>query len=261
MRKNNWIKKWGMGLMLSMFFLVAQGQERDTFDRVEFLDGGVIIGKIVSVTDDSISVRRLSVETTWSFSKDEVKNYEFNYNKRDKVRAKNRLPFKKMGDNNTYADFGVSMLSRNGSRYIDEDNIYAFDLTIGYQFSRWVGVGIRTGRYRFPSHNSNKWYPIAMDVRGFLLDRNFTAHYRVGLGLTFIPENDRSIRESNGGYFFNPTTGFTWFLGNTAYISGDIGAVFARAEFDRFATWPWTEPEQVVRISRWQGGLRIGLLF
>ncbi|TVR85180.1 MAG: hypothetical protein EA411_13345 [Saprospirales bacterium] len=252
---DNWIKKWGLGIFFSLFFLLAQGQECDTIDRVELMDGGVINGKILNITTDSVSVIPLSGETIWVFSKGEIKNYEIDYIKHDKPGAKNRLPFKKMGDNNTFADFGVSMLSgRNG------ENLYAFNLTIGYQFSRWVGLGIRTGRYRFPSYNSNNWYPISIDVRGFLLDRGLTAHYRVGLGYTFIPEKDQFIRESNGGYFFNPSIGLTWFLGNTAYISGDIGAIFSRAKFNSFGPWG-SELEEIVRIRRWQGELKIGILF
>lgn len=131
--------------------------------------------------------------------------------------------------------------------------------TSGYQFNRWVGLGLGVGIDSYSTSVKRTVVPVFVEARGYFLKKYNSPYYSVNAGYGFaLTDEDLDINEANGGYMVHPAIGYRF--GATAKVNMlmDIGYKFQRAEFTR-EFFNGDFEVQDIRFQRFT--FRLGLIF
>lgn len=134
--------------------------------------------------------------------------------------------------------------------------------SIGYKFSRMLGVGIGSG---FESHDffeTRNIVPLYAEARGYFVPKKISPYYAVKIGYGFALENElNGTIDAKGGFYFCPELGVRFGGKNVNYYVG-LEYLLQNATFTN-TFWDW-DPQQgtytdIVGYRRVE--LRTGLLF
>lgn len=125
----------------------------------------------------------------------------------------------------------------------------------GYRFQRLLALG---GTVGFDFYNNVLVTPIALGIRGELLENRVSPVYGLDVGYGAVLLSDESNEQKHdGGWMFSPSAGIRVNTGNsTAYTFG-IGYKTQRARTEN--NWWGTRTEQKINYKRLS--LRMGFLF
>ncbi len=133
--------------------------------------------------------------------------------------------------------------------------------SIGYRFSRMLGVGIGTGIEAHDFFNTRSIVPLYAEARGFFLPEKISPYYALKIGYGFALKDELGgTVEAKGGFHFSPELGVRFGGRSVNYYLG-LEYKLQNASFT--TNWsPWGgqgEFTDVVSYRRIE--LRTGLLF
>ena len=110
--------------------------------------------------------------------------------------------------------------------------------SVGYQINRLFGLGLSFARDSYDPSNVEILYPIGLEVRGYMTEKNISPFYafNTGYGLAFEGERNNLI-EAKGGWMFNPRIGLRLGARSDVNLLASIGYRFQPASFERGAGW------------------------
>ncbi len=145
---------------------------------------------------------------------------------------------------------------RSAYRNYNETGL-GFTHTSGYQFNRWLGVGIGMGMDYYYMDSGQRFLQTFAEARGYLMQKRMSPYYAlsVGYGSAFQDE-DRNIIEAKGGALIYPAMGFRFGGSNGANFTLDFGVKFQSGTFV-YRSWD----VQTHEMNYNRAVIRIGLLY
>lgn len=130
---------------------------------------------------------------------------------------------------------------------------------IGHRFSRLFSVGGGAGIESFDMGSGNEIVPVFAEVRGFLLERNFSPYYAVRLGHGFALRNtETNVEAAKGGTMMHAELGYRFGATRQVNFLLGLGIHLQKAEYTY--TLPW-ESAFTDRITYRRTELRFGVIF
>lgn len=142
-----------------------------------------------------------------------------------------------------------------------------FQNTIGYQYNRWIGLGLNVGVDKYFGGRDLTFIPIALNARGYFLNRSRTPYYSVDFGYGYAILGDEQIfNRARGGMMFHPAIGIR-FGGHNGAFTLDFGVKVQDVTLhydssqipDRWWGQPWLKKVEKTRYMR--SVVRFGWLF
>lgn len=205
---------------------MGQAQNEDNTEndvRIEMLSGSKFVGKLVSYDPNG--------ETTVSINGSEIK---FQSDKIKKIvmttstetKSLNRLKTKRIYNRTNFA----LLSNANG-------NGISLNHSVLYQHSRWVGIGLGAGIDNYYFAAGRNVYPVFLEFRSFLVDRNSSPYVSLKSGYGFIVSNeDIGQTYTRGGFLINPTFGYR--IGSSGvFMDFYIGMKFQDAIYETNSGW------------------------
>ncbi|MEM7103806.1 MAG: hypothetical protein AAF502_11780 [Bacteroidota bacterium] len=129
---------------------------------------------------------------------------------------------------------------------------------VGYQFNRYVGLGIGTGIENMDLGNPLNSVPLYLETRGYFLKANSTPYYSVNIGMAFpLTEEERDIVGGRTGVLFHPAIGYRVGAGQVNFVI-DAGYKIQRLTYEYSSRWEVSrfEKHTLKRLT-----VRLGVLF
>jgi len=183
-------------------------QEYHEFDKIYLNGGTYFYGKVLNINSEIVEFEMMNGKIV-EFKRKSVKKIiqQLSKTANDQFLLKERKPynFKETGwYNSTYInlpqgfDIGNSWSSGMGIHHV-----------VGYQHSRFLGTGLGLGFDGYQLGNGRNVLSVYTELRGYLIAKNFSPFYTIGLGYGFAFKNrDLGVLDSKGGLFFNPAIGY-----------------------------------------------------
>ena len=253
-----------IGCLLAGYSLQAQDAQAVVFDLVQLKDGKTFRGEIVNLSETgSVELKLTSGEIITISDKQIKKVYQASVQGgKVEVLKPSVYEFKEEGLYGTLS--GAFIFGNNGNR-LNNRNGYAFDVTGGHMFNRWVGIGLHTGYRNYASETDENFIPVGMEVIGYLTSTRVAPFYSIksGYGIAIDPGGDENSAE--GGFYVEPTIGIR--IGSSSGINAMVGFGYsyqkATYDFPRIDPWIWGGEgnmiNQRVEYNRWT--LRVGMTF
>lgn len=106
-----------------------------------------------------------------------------------------------------------------------------------YLHEYWLGIGVGTGIDNYYFSEGRNVYPLFVELKSFLVDKNASPFVSLKTGYGFIvPDKDIGQTNTKGGMIINPTFGYRFGTGGVIFDSY-IGFRFQKAEYDTFTGW------------------------
>jgi len=129
----------------------------------------------------------------------------------------------------------------------------------GYQFNRFLGVGIGTGYDLFDPERGESVIPLYADYRLYPFKRNLGPYFNLALGYGFaLAEESFGITDAKGGILFHPAIGWRVPAGDRFFFTFDLGARFQNAEFTQENQW-WLAGRTVRDLTYRRTTFRFGI--
>jgi hypothetical protein len=245
-----------------------------TVDRVYLKNGSVFQGKIleyaygkelkleltngdvITFTGEEIERVKQEVQTAETALpvNEESLNVEEGYTEKGK-RKERPYQFKETGI------YNVTYFANLNGR--DDDGVligFGAHHVLGYQFNRWVGLGLGLGIDTYSFGDGETLYPVYAEVRGYLLKKRLSPYYSFGAGYGFAFANEsEGITEATGGYMLHPAVGYRLGASEGANVVIDLGYRFQQAEF--ISVSDFNDSKQVREQLYKRLTLRLGLIF
>ena len=138
-------------------------------------------------------------------------------------------------------------------------SIINFEAGGGYQFNKWLGVGLGTGYNLYDVNRGESVIPLYAEYRMYPLKKNLGPYFHMITGYGFaLKDESFGIQEAKGGYLFHPAIGWRVAAGKTFFFTFDIGTRFQKAEFTQDNLW-WLPGTAVRDILYKRTTFRIGI--
>lgn len=254
-----------IGILLNPMFLLAQEEQAPKLDTIYLKNGGMMAGKMLRYHPRRGAVLEKSYGTYTTITADNIRSIQLHSGKASKENAKLKIPSEKpynFRETGFYFTVMGSML--NGIDPAGEKETgFGLEATTGYMFHRLVGVGLGVGfdTYSIISNNAPAIFPVSMEVRGYLIEQNWSPYYalRAGYGLA-AKDEERNINEARGGAMLHPAFGLRLGAREDVNFALDVGYRFQRATVERDVT-TWRREIQEQRIWYKRLTVRFGILF
>ena len=249
--------------LLILFLLgiasVVIGQEQVEYYDVVYTNGGnVFRGKIKEYQVDGFCKLILLSGTEINLNKSQIRKIvsePIKYKKEKAKGTRKNYEFKEKGFYN-FSSFNISMSNdafRNGLTY--GAGIHHVS---GYQFNRWIGLGLGIGMDYYYPGSGETFTPIYAELRGYTAAKNFSPMYSIAAGYGFTTTNENAnIVETKGGYMLHPSFGFRMGGNPNANFTLDFGIKMQRGTFTY--DWGWEIRKQRMLYKRFI--IRTGILF
>jgi hypothetical protein len=260
-------------LLLNLWFAVAWGQTVDSsapmqYDTVHLRNGGMVEGMIVHYRPGK-SITIQDGEARYHYIRDEqidriifqIKANPGYAGRTDRLKAVRRSAgpapylFQEKGVYNaTYLSFAAGRY--NGSVRIGP----GLHNVTGYQFNRWIGVGLGVGVDAYSFDEVDVVFPVYGEARGYFLEKNNSPYYSFSAGYGFLMkwENSDNLR-TKGGWMIHPALGWRIGSGGGGNFIFDVGYKFQKAVHE--IEFPWGEEKlRTDRLFR-RFVIRTGLIF
>ncbi len=246
-----------ISIILAFLFLgfgIIYSQELEDLKHVDVVylnDGSEFRGKIKEYLPNDKVVIEILGGNVLTFSSTEVKKVvqelinvkgEKVYNFKEKG-IYNFLSLDFSGGRNDWNNFDVGIGLHN---------------VTGYQFNRWIGVGLGAGIDAFEPSSARLVVPVYAEARGYLLERIHSPFYSLGLGLGMplkTPASD--IIGGKPGPMFYPSIGYRIGSNKDALFTLDLGFKLQKVTYE-IQEWDSIRTE-FMRYQRFT--LRFGILF
>ena len=248
-------------MLIALFGFTTFGfsQQSTTHEDVIYLiNGGVIRGKIVENTEQSVKIEILG-GSLLVYAREEILTIKREKIKRNKARKPSIMKNKdevvyEPGplDENGEPDHGYQY--KNEGKYFNimlgmmpgsgQFGDFAFggsaQFSAGYHFNRFLGVGLGVGSDSYIDDDVRNLFPIFAEVKGFLLDNPVSPYYNIGIGYSLATVTRGSdfinMTDASGGIFINPRIGVRFPSKVKTSFVMDVGYIYQKAtfEFDNF---------------------------
>lgn len=136
----------------------------------------------------------------------------------------------------------------------------SFHNVSGFQFSRWLGIGLGVGIETYGTDDDEVIYPVFAEFRGYLNKKIKAPYYTLGAGYGFMATNEREfITEARGGWMLHPAIGMRFSAKKRTNLTADIGYKFQKAYFRR--DFNFSGDIEIRDILYQRLIIRVGLLF
>lgn len=236
--------------LLLLLPLLAEAQRRNAQDVVYLLNGGIMRGRILEITDTNKVVLETEEKNVFVFERIEVQQIA-------REPKPIQVAFKENGFIN-YTEIGV-MSGRSSPANSAMPGFYHNSITLqtfnGHQFSPAFQLGVTTG---IEWHASIALLPISLGVKGDLWRRKVSPYYSfdVGYGFNWLNENNTNQRV-NGGMMWHPGVGIKVLSSKgTAWV---ISLGYKSQRASTWVNWGWQRVEEQIHYKRL--AIRMGLSF
>jgi len=246
----------------------AGGAKEELTDVVYLKDGSVLKGLIVNYEQGATLIFKLQngeeiviidteiarivqdVREPKSDSYDELMN--------GKVKAK---PKEQVYEFRERGFYNAMMLGSLNTRAGNEFKMgVSFHNVSGFQFSRWLGIGLGVGIETYGTDDDEVIYPVFAEFRGYFNKKIKAPYYTLGAGYGFMATNEKEfITEARGGWMLHPAIGLRFSGKKRNNLTADIGYKFQKAYFRRDFTFNGDIEIRDVLYQRLI--IRVGLLF
>lgn len=237
----------------------------ETLDRVYLKNGSVFQGKLVDFEYGKALILELSNGERIEFKDEEVEKVVMEVDtakvaipveeKKGKKKKSNVYAFRESGI------YNVTYFANLNGR--DDDGLrvgFGAHHVLGYQFNRWIGLGIGLGVDTYSFGDGESLYPVFMEARGYLFKKRMSPYYSMGCGYGFAFANsDEDIDEAEGGLMLHPAIGYRLGASSGGNVVIDVGYKFQSATFTRINDFNDSREVREQYFKRLT--LRIGLLF
>lgn len=157
--------------------------------------------------------------------------------------------------------YNVMMLGSLNTRAASEFKMgLSFHNVSGFQFSRWLGIGLGVGIETYGTDDDEVIYPVFAEFRGYLNKKIKAPYYTLGAGYGFMTTNKKEfITEARGGWMIHPAIGLRFSAKKRTNLMADIGYKFQRAYFRR--DFNFTGDIEIRDVLYQRLIIRVGLLF
>lgn len=112
-----------------------------------------------------------------------------------------------------------------------------------YQHSRWLGVGAGIGIDNYYYSRGRNVYPLFVEFRSYLVDRNSSPYVSLKSGYGFIfSDEELGQTKTNGGVLINPTFGYR-FGSSGIMFDAYLGLRFQDAEYEFVDSWSFRQQD------------------
>lgn len=236
---------------------IAIGQEQMEYnDVIHTKNGSVFRGKIQEYKADGSCKLMLLSGTEIYLDKSQIRKI-----------VSEPIKYKKEKGTRSIYEFKEKGLYHFSSFHISMANdAFRNDLTFGagihhisgFQFNRWMGVGLGVGMDYYYPGSGETFTPVYAEFRGYTAARNFSPMYSIAAGYGFTTSNENTnIIEAKGGFMVHPSFGFRMGGNPNANFTLDFGMKIQRGTFTY--DWGWEIREQRMLYKRFI--IRTGILF
>ena len=251
-----------------MLILSASAQKsEDYIDRIQLKDGSILVGKMLSWEGDSLinfemkNGFQFQILTSEVVIIDKITSKEMDYHLRQKERRE--YHFKEKG---IYGAFnaGVIFPSTYRSEFSDVPSGLFAGVSGGYMFNRLLGLGLYVARDNYGIRSGEVLYPIALEVKGYLKEKNFTPYYTLQLGYSLPLEKAEFMIDIEGGRYLRTVAGIRIGARDDMNFQIGLGYRHQKAFFEKQVInwWGW-DPGQTtsfdLQFNRFD--LNVGVLF
>ncbi len=224
-----------IGLLLFIFLCgTMQAQDTNTIDMVYLKDGSIFRGTIVEYEPGGILRLRINRTSTITLQDARIKKIVQKGTASGKGGRK-EYAFKERGFYNaTYGNLSISTEFRGNDPVVD---VGIHNIT-GYQFNRFLGVGLGVGMDYYYIGSGENIMPVYVEGRGYLKAKNVSPMYSLAAGYGFAFTNDeRNLEIAKGGMMIYPAFGFRLGGSDNANFLLDFGVKIQKAEFTFDRGW------------------------
>lgn len=157
--------------------------------------------------------------------------------------------------------YNAMMLGSLNTRAASEFRMgLSFHNVSGFQFSRWLGIGLGLGVETYGTDDDEVIYPVFAEFRGYLSKKIKAPYYSFGAGYGFMTTNEKEfITEARGGWMLHPAIGIRFSAKKRTNLTADIGYKFQKAYFRR--DFNFTGDIEIRDVLYQRLVIRVGLLF
>ena len=222
--------KYLLLVTLSLFVFWGQAQNVDITEKkhetkIVLLNGTTLIGELVSYDPNTTIVISISGNEI-VLPSDKIKKIVM-MTSSEQVNI-NRLKTKRL-----YNRTNIGLLSNSNGNGITLNH------SVLYQHSRWIGVGLGAGIDNYYFQSGRNVYPVFVEFKSFLVDRNSSPYVSLKSGYGFIFSNEDLGQEyTKGGLIFNPTFGYR--IGSSGvFMDFYMGFRFQKAQYEINDGWSY----------------------
>lgn len=246
----------------------ASANKEELTDVVYLKDGSVLKGLIVNYEQGATLNFRLQngeeiviidseiARIVQDVREPKANSYDELINGKTKAKPKDQTyNFKERGF------YNATMLGSLNTRSGNEFKMgLSFHNVSGFQFSRWLGIGLGVGIETYGTDDDEVIYPLFAEFRGYLNKKIKAPYYTLGAGYGFMATNKKEfITEARGGWMLHPAIGLRFSGKKHSNLTADIGYKFQKAYFRRDFTFNGDIEIRDVLYQRLI--IRVGLLF
>ncbi len=246
----------------------ASSDKEELTDVVYLKDGSVLKGLIVNYEQGATLKFRLQngeeiviidseiARIVQDVREPKANSYDELINGQAKAKPKEQVyNFKERGFYN--ATMLGSLNTRSGNEY---KMGLSFHNVSGFQFSRWLGIGLGVGIETYGTDDDEVIYPVFAEFRGYFNKKIKAPYYTLSAGYGFMTTNKKEfITEARGGWMLHPAIGLRFNAKKRSNLTADIGYKFQKAYFRRDFTFNGDIEIRDVLYQRLI--IRVGLLF
>lgn len=238
------VMRYSILILLLFGFFMGQAQnetDNNTEVTIEMKSGSVLVGRLISYDPNTETVVEISGNQL-TFDSQKIKKIVMKTS--TEAKSINRLKTKKIYNRTNFA----LLSNANG-------NGISLNHSVLYQHSRWVGVGIGGGIDNYYFSAGRNVYPLFLEFRSFLVDRNSSPYVSLksGYGFTFSNE-DLGQTLTRGGFLINPTFGYR--IGSSGvFMDFYLGLRFQDAIYETNSGW--SQSKQDIQWNRVELGFGV----
>lgn len=158
-----------------------------------------------------------------------------------------------------YGFANAAFSGQTGGVFGPTASIINFEAGGGYQFSRFLGLGLGTGYNLYEIDRGESVVPVYAEYRMYPFKKNAGPYLHVIGGYGFaLKEESFGIIDAKGGVLFHPAIGWRVAAGEKFFFTFDIGARFQKAQFTQENQW-WLPGRTVRDVTYQRTTFRIGI--
>ena len=156
--------------------------------------------------------------------------------------------------------FGNAAFSgQTGGLFGTTASIINFEGGGGYQFNRFLGIGLGSGYNLYDQNRGESVIPLYVDYRMYPFKKNLGPYLHLIGGYGFaLKEENFGIIEAKGGILFHPAIGWRVAAGDKFFFTFDLGARFQTAEYTQENQW-WLSGRTIREVTYRRTTFRIGI--